>query len=305
MPDYHYKSWEPDQELEEQQAEVYNEANTYKFQPATADHIKNQFTKYKIDPEFIKYAFNRKKMVGYVQARVQEQKKEIILSFPWTISNTPTEVRDTLFHDICQFFKDQDNFTDFKFRVNPMAKPKANINFLLKQGFVIENTWKKLLLSLSEVAKAEYDPKFTSRLGSEEDIEELIDLTMKDGSYKKQLDTYEKRRQYITEKIVPTNHTILVYEDGILGAACTPKEEENRLVMDFVVFRKVKNQELFIPLFVELAKACKNSGYGKNKPILVYTDNMDTPIKEQKFLQQFTPVQTKILMYYCYKKLKV
>ena len=65
-------------------------------------------------------------------------------------------------------------------------------------------------------------------------------------------------------------------------------------------FKDIKNQEPFIPLFVELAKECVNSGYGENKPILVYTDNMDTPLEEQKFLKQFTPEKLDVLMYYCY-----
>ena len=305
MTDYEYKMCEPTQRLEEQQAEVFNEANEYKFHPANADQIKNLYSRYKMKPEYIRYAFHGKKMVGYIHARVQEQVKEIVISFPWTIPHTPAEVRDSLFQMIIQYFKDQGNFTEFQLRANPMAQPEANITFFLHQEFSIKNTWKELLLSLSDVAKAEYNPKFTSRLGSEKDIEDLICLTKKDGSYAKQFDTDDKIRDYIVKEIIPTNHTIVVYEDDHLCAACTPKEEENRLIMDFAVFRNVKNQEPFIPLFVELAKACINSGYGTNKPILVYTDNMDTPVEEQQFLKQFTPVLTKIAMYYCYRKLEV
>ncbi len=92
-------------------------------------------------------------------------------------------------------------------------------------------------------------------------------------------------------------------KNNVLSAACAPKVGEDRLIMDFAVFDDIKNQEPFVPLFVELAKACFNSGYGKNKPILVYTDNMDTSVEEQEFLQQFTPIQTKTLMHYCYKNL--
>jgi hypothetical protein len=302
LTSYEYRFWEPNQELEKQQAEVFNVANEYKYSPTNSDQIKAYFKRFKILPEHVKYAFHRKKMVGYIHARVQEQVKEIILSFPWTLPHTPPEVRNKLFQDIIQSFKDQTHFTDFYFRVNPMVKPKANITFLLEQGFVIKNTWKKLLLSLSAVAKAEYNPKFTSRFGSEEDIQDLIELTKKDGSYRKQLDTDEKIRAYIANEIVRTDHLIMVYENNRLCAACAPKVEEAHLIMDFAVFDDIKNQEPFIPLFVELAKACINSGYGKNKPILVYTDNMDTPVEEQEFLSRFTPIKTEILMHYCYKK---
>ncbi|MHA2270772.1 MAG: hypothetical protein ACXACI_02850 [Candidatus Hodarchaeales archaeon] len=300
MTDYSYRYWEPDQGLEEQQAKVYYEANDIDFRPEAPNRIKEQFSKFNIKPEHVRYAFRGEKMVGYIHARIQERVKEIVLSYPWTVPNTPAEVRDTLFDEMVQFFQDQDEFSDFQIRVNPFTKPEANLEFLKQRGFVIKNTWKRLLLPLSEVAKGNYDPKFTSRFGTEEDIEALISLTKDDGSYAKQLDSDEKIRKYITENVLPTGHLVLVYENEILTAACAPKEEEKRVIMDFAVFRDVKNQEPFVPLFVELAKACVNSGYGKNKPIVVYTDNMDTPVEEQKFLQQFTPVQTEILMYYCY-----
>ncbi|MHA1975888.1 MAG: hypothetical protein ACW98I_03175 [Candidatus Hodarchaeales archaeon] len=304
MTEFEYKLWEPDQGLEDQQAEVFNDANEYKFQPADGDQIRKLFSKYKMQSEYVRYAFRGKKMVGYIHARVQEQVKEIVLSFPWTVPHTPAEVRDTLFQSIIQYFRDQVKFTHFQIRVNPMVQPEANIKYLLKQGFNIKNTWKELLLSVSEVATGKYDSKFSSRLGSEEDIDDLTNLIKQDGSLTKQLDTLDKIKTYITEQILPTKHLILVYEDEILCAACTPKEEELRVIMDFAVFRHIKNQEPFIPLFVELSKACIKSGYAKNKPILVYTDNMDTPAVEQKFLKKFTPVKTKILMYYCYRKLE-
>ncbi|MFQ5976548.1 MAG: hypothetical protein ACE5OZ_00275 [Candidatus Heimdallarchaeota archaeon] len=300
MTDYTYKSWKPDQGLEEQQAEVFNAANEFKFQPATANQIKKQFSKLKINPKSVRYAFRGEKMVGYVQARIQEQVKEIVISFPWTIPNTPTEVRDTLFDEIIQSFRDQDHFSDYQFRVNPMAKPEVNLEFIKSRGFIVKNTWKELLLPLSEVANADSDQKYTSHVGSEKDMEVLVSLIKDDGSYAKRFDSDEKVRKYITENVLSTGHLILVYANEILTAACAPKEEENHVIMDFAAFKDVKNQEPFVPLFVELAKACVNSGYGQNKPILVYTDNMDTPEEEQKFLQQFTPAQTEILMYYCY-----
>ena len=65
MTEYEYKMWEPNRGLEEQQAEVYNEANEYKFHPAKADQIKNLYSRYKMKPEYVRYAFHGKKMVGY------------------------------------------------------------------------------------------------------------------------------------------------------------------------------------------------------------------------------------------------
>ena len=51
----------------------------------------------------------------------------------------------------------------------------------------MQNTWKELLLPLNEVANAEYNTKYTSRMGTEQDIPELISLIKDDGSYVRKL----------------------------------------------------------------------------------------------------------------------
>ena len=301
MTEYSYRFWKTNRGLEEQQAEVFNQANDLKFRPSDAEKIKKYFQKIKPNPKHVRYAFRGEKMVGYIHARIQEQVKELVLSYPWTIPDTPTNVRDTLFDEMIQYFRSEDKFSDFQFRVNMFVK-EANVKFIESRGFTVQNTWKELLLPLNEVANAEYNAKYTSRMGTEQDIPELISLIKEDGSYDRKLKSDEQMRNFLQEEVLPTKHLILVYEGEILTAACAPTEAENRIIMDFAVFKNVKDQAPFIPLFVELAKACMNSGYGKNKPITVYTDNMETTIEEQKFLQKFTPVHTKNLMYYHYLK---
>ena len=99
---------------------------------------------------------------------------------------------------------------------------------------------------------------------------------------------------------------VLILENDVLTAAGAPvvfkppQEDEERIILRFAAFKDSKKQEQFIPLFVEAAKECLNSGYGENKPILVYTDNMDTSKEEKAFLKQFTPIKSDILMYYYY-----
>ncbi|MHA1940087.1 MAG: hypothetical protein ACXACP_02120 [Candidatus Hodarchaeales archaeon] len=308
MTNFTYKFWEPNQGLEEQQAEIYNEANPAKFQPATAEQIKQQYKKDKPNSEHIRYAFLEEKMVGYIQAKIKSEVKVIILSYPWTLKDTPTEVRDNLFDEMIESFRSKTEYSEYSFQVNPFPVPEENVEFLKSRSFIEKNIWKILLLPIKEVAATKYGPEFTSRIGTKEDIDAVISLMKEDGTYSSQFDSDEKIRKYLEEKVFSVGHLVLVYEEGVLKAAAAPlvvkpsEEEEERIILRFAAFKKVKDQRPFIPLFIEIAKECINSGYGDNLPILVYTDNMDTPKEEQEFLQSFTPVKSTILMYYYYLK---
>ncbi len=307
MTNYIYKYWEANQGFEKQQAEVYNEANTAKFQPADAEQIKQQYEKDKPISKQIRYAFLNEKMVGYIQSKIKEDVKEIVLSYPWTLKDTPIEVRNKLFDEMIEDFKSDTKYTGYDFRVNPFPKPKENISFLESRGFVEKNIWKILLLPMKEVASATYDPKFTSREGTKDDIDDIIDLIKEDGTYSAQFDTDEKISKYLTESVLSVGHLVLIYEENVLTAAAAPlivkasEEDKERVILRFASFANPKDQRPFIPLFIEVAKECIASGYGANLPILVYTDKMDTPKDEQTFLQQFSPVESVVLMYYYYR----
>ncbi|MHA2224555.1 MAG: hypothetical protein ACXAC8_05095 [Candidatus Hodarchaeales archaeon] len=306
MVDYIYKYWEPNQGFEELQAEVFNEGNSYKFQPANADQIKNQYEKENIDPKTVRYAFSGEKMVSYVQARIKEKSKEVHFSFPWAVPDTPTDVQDKLFDEMLTYIQKQENLSDSKIRVNAYAKPEENLEFLRKRGFVEKNAWKNLLLPLSDVSRAKYDEKFSSRIGTEEDIDSLITLIKEDGRYVSQFENDEAISKYLKESVLATGHLVLIYENDILAAASAPlifkppQEDEKRIILRFTAFKNVKNQETFIPMIVEVAKECLSSDYGKNKPLLVYTDNMDSPPQQITFLEQFDPIKSEEFMYYYY-----
>ncbi|MFX0151292.1 MAG: hypothetical protein ACFFAJ_10955 [Candidatus Hodarchaeota archaeon] len=292
--------------LEELQAEVFNEANLFKFQPANADQIKKQYEKEKVDPNTIKYVFLEDKMVGYIQARIREKLREVHFGFPWVLPGTPMEVQNKLFDDMLSYIQHQDKFADFKIRVNAMAKPEENLDFLRKRGFVEKNVWKTLFLPLPSVAQAKYDEKFSARIGTEEDIDLVISLIKKDGRYASQFPSDNDIREYLVEEVLSTGHLVLVYENNSLTAASAPlvfkssQEEEERIILRFTAFKDIKNQEAYIPLLVEVAKECLKSGYGKEKPILVYTDSMDSPREQIEFLKQQSSIKTEILMYYYY-----
>ncbi|MHA1945596.1 MAG: hypothetical protein ACXAC6_03125 [Candidatus Hodarchaeales archaeon] len=306
MDKYEYMFWEPGKGFEVKQAEVFNEGNQFKFQPASEDQIKQTFEKEKVDPKTIRYAFLADKMVSYVQARIRDKSKEIHLSFPWAIPGTPVEVQDTLFDEMLSYVREHQKYSTYKIRVNAIAKPEENLAFLKKRGFVEKNVWKVLFLSHNTVSKASYDEKFTARVGTEEDIPLMINLIKEDGRYSEQFSEDELIIKYFKESVLATGHLILVFvKDDLLGATAPlivkPSEnEEERVILRFSAFKDAKTQEAFIPLVIEISKECIESGYGNDKPLVMYTDSMDSPREHQIFLEQFTPTKTEILMYYYY-----
>ena len=306
MTSFVYKNWEPDKGYEEQQAEVFNEANSFKFQPASGEQIKEQFSKEKINPKHVKYAFKDNKMIGYIQAKIKDNVKEIILSYPWTLPGTPPKVQSSLFDEMLSYFKAQKDLAEYRFRVNAMSKPESHLEFLRSRGFVEKNVWRTLLISLTEIASVTYDSKYTTRIGSESDIDIVIQLFKDDGRYAAQFATDEAIRQYLIEKVLAIGHLVLLYENKELIAASAPlifkppQHEEERIIQRFTAFKNVKDPEPFIPLLIELAKECLNSGYGKDKPILIYTDLIETPPEQQVLIKHFTPLRSDILMYYYY-----
>ncbi len=308
MVKYEYKNWEPGKGLEASQAAVFNESNQFKFQPASEDQIKQTFEKENVDPNTIRYAFLENKMISYIQARIREKSFEIHLSFPWAMPGTPVEVQDTLFDEMLSYVKKHQKYSTYKIRVNAMAKPEENLAFLKKRGFVEKNVWKVLFLSHNTVSKASYDEKFTARVGTEGYIPLMINLIKEDGRYSEQFSEDEQIIKYFNERVLATGHLILVFiEDDLVAAAAPlifkpPENEEERMIIRFSAFKDAKTQEAFIPLVIEISKECLESGYGNDKPLVMYTDSMDSPHEHQIFLEQLTPTKTEILMYYYYKE---
>ena len=308
MANFEYKFWELGKGFEKDQATVFNEANQFKFQPASEEQIQKTYEGEKVDPKTIRYAFLGDKMKAYIQARIRRKSKEVHLSIPWALPDTPIEVQDKLFDEMLSYIQNHPEYSTFKVRVNVMAKPVENLDFLKKRGFVEKNIWKILFLSFKTLAKAQYDEGLTARVGTEDDIPLLVNLIKEDGRYSPQFPEDEQIIKYFKESVLQTGHLILVFRDDDLIGASAPliikpsEEQEERVILRFTAFKDIKNQEAFIPLIIEVSKECIASDYGKGIPLVMYTDNMDTPRELQDFLSQFTPMKTEILMYYYYKE---
>ncbi len=303
MTEYTYRNWEADKGLEDLQAEVFNEANQYKFVPANGDQIKQEYEQERIDPRTVRYAFEGKRMVAYMKGRVREKSKEVHLSFPWAVEGTPQTVQQRVFSEMMSYF--QENYPSYKLRVNAMANPKENLDFLEKYGFVKKNVWRTVYFSPQNLAEGSYKDPYTSKIGSEEDIDALITLIKEDGRYTSQFPKDDDIRSYL-KKVFEIGHLVMIFEKEELIAASAPlltapnPEADEIIIQRFTAYKYVKEQRGSIPLLIELAMECIASGYGHDNLFSLYTDDVDSPQDQREFLSKLTPQKTEILMYYYY-----
>lgn len=299
-----YRFYEPNQGLEELQAKIFNENNPSGPQPATAEQIKQRFEEENIDPQTVRYAFiDDDKMLSYIQARVRHQSKEIHLGFPWALEGCPVGVQDKLFDEMLEYTKKK--YENYKIRVNINVKPKENVDFIKKRGFIEKNRWLVQYLDLQQISESEYNQsRYTSRNGTEKDLELLVDLIKSDKRYNSAFKTEEDIINYLNGKVIVDGHLVLVFEDDVLVGASAPLifkppgQDKENIILRFAAFRN-NDPEVFKPLLIEVARECLATDYGTDKAIAVYTDSMDTPAEQVKVVESFEP-KSEVIFYYFY-----
>ncbi|MHA2233507.1 MAG: hypothetical protein ACXAB4_13575 [Candidatus Hodarchaeales archaeon] len=171
-----YRYYEPDQELEEQQAKIYSEASG---NPATGEEIKARFQREKIDPKTVCYAFSEdSKMVAYCQARDYPfiGAGETHLGYPWALPDCPAEVQDKLFDDILAYIKQREETLLIR---APAALENEKVVAYFKKKGLVEVEWRysySIDLDVTQTSKLEIDNGLTSRSATEDDISLLLEI---------------------------------------------------------------------------------------------------------------------------------
>ena len=162
-----------------------------------------------------------------------------------------------------------------------------------------------LYLSLVDLAKTEYESKYTSRLASKEDMGGLIELVKADGRYNSQFKDESEISAYF-EKVFETGHLVLIFDKDVLKAAGAPlvykpkEEADERIILRFEAYVESKNRLEYIPLVVEIAKECVKSNYGGSLPFVVFTDDVDTLHSHRDFFKKQNPIKSEVIMHYYY-----
>ncbi len=278
-----YQNWEPNKGLEEKQAEIYNKNNPGP-QPATAQQIIDRYNQEKIDPKTISYAFSEKnELLAYIQARDYSQIKETHLGYPWATDNCPAEVQDKLFDEMLEYVKQREEAKELSIRMNAQTRRQNIVDFFKRRKVKVMSKRYRYNLDVKEIAKLNYSKDdYTSRLGTEEDLDILINLLKADGRFSGQFSSNEDIEKYFKDRVFKAGHAILIFKDDQLVMASAPlifklPNDDDRESLIFRFHSILDGHEsAFELLLISLAKECVEFNYGVDKPLAFFASDTDS-----------------------------
>lgn len=272
-----YRHYEPDQDLEEQQAKIYSEASG---NPVTAEDIKARYEREKIDPKTVQYAFSEDgKMVAYCQARDYPSfgAGETHLGYPWALPDCPAEVQDKLFDDILAHIKQREE--TLAIRV-PAALENENVVAFFRKKGLVEIEWRysySIDLDVSQTSKLELDNGFTSRTATEDDIGLLLGLAKSNPEIMSIFSGDDAWIEYFKDRVFAqakdgtrARYPIIVFDGDQTVCASAPlrMEPDGRFVSgdkEKIIFRFQITRPGYVhawkTLAIEFAKECLTAGW--------------------------------------------
>ena len=293
-----YRKWEPNKDLEEFQAEIYNENNPTP-QPITAQQIIERYKREKIDPNTVRYAFDEEgNPLAYIQARDYDSAKETHLGYPWALANCPKEVQDKLFDEMLEYIKQRDIAKKYAIRMNAAVNNKEVMDFFKGKGLVEKTRGYRYEVDMTEVNKSKYtDKDFSTRLATSDDVDLLVDLIKADGRYVGQFGSDKEIADYFKDRVLKDaqekgNKAVMVFEGDTLVMASAPLifkapgDDGERIILRFHAFRP-GYEKAYKLLINEIANVCVSNNYGLDKPLGVFIGDDDTNFA--KVLDNYNP----------------
>jgi len=259
-----YKTYEPDQGLEEIQARLFTQGTGIKV---TSEEIKNRIKKERTNPNFLRYAFSEEgKALAYIQAR-KERSHIYAIGYPWATPNCPSDVQNKLFDDLQNYLLEK-NPDELRYWIHNSWKHVES--FFLKKGFKKTFSGFRYEFNVTELSKLDFSLLgFTSRLATHQDLEALIKLAQEDEELGKVPElTEEALRSYFTDKVLKDGHCILISDDKgeIVNASAplrdfpNPEPDDRYMILRFTATRP-NYHETWKLLLVEIAKECIKAGW--------------------------------------------
>ncbi len=273
-----YRHYEPDLGLEELQAKVYSEVSGL---PTSAKEIKERIQGDKRDPKMIRYALtDEKEILAYVQARDSPIRLgRTAISYPWALQECPKEVQYRLFDDLVAYLRKRQNTKEIITGVVLRSLIKdQQLKFFQEKGFFEKERISRYIsdYDIRELVTwkiSEEITEFTSRLGTLDDLDQLIDLIQRDSYTSLMLPTSKAITDYLKKKVLKDGHLILIFEDDLLVAARAPLliEPDNNLIKEnegervIIRFSAIRPgyQTAWKRLLIEISKECAIAGWSE------------------------------------------
>ncbi|UCE12207.1 MAG: hypothetical protein JSV04_08365 [Candidatus Heimdallarchaeota archaeon] len=285
-----YRKYEPNQGLEEIQAEIWLNAqqrfgDSYYSLPSldrVIQQIKTRNETDKPDENGMLYAFTEDgKPLAYVQSHMASRFNATEISFPWAVEDCPREVQDKLFNKIFNYISERDKNMGDDHQIivggGIRADWKHGTEFLKSHGFEPTTTYLTYKYNI-ESFELEDKEKFTLKKGdltNEQDLTSLMDLGMVDETAllafgnEETLKNYYKRIQEFPLKV------LLIFEKDLIVAAGAVRIEENRDPTVQFTFYRPGHEPAWHLLMIKISKMA----FDKTQRSLLCTYE-DGPTKE-------------------------
>jgi hypothetical protein len=243
MMDVQYRKYQPNEGLEEKQAEIYVNAQSRipdRAYPVPSveevvQQIKTRNETEAPDVNAIRYALTKDgKPLAYVQSHYANRYNATEISFPHAMENCPPEVQNKLFKDVLEYIvdRDKDKGDDHQIIVGGIyqSQRKAEIDFLQTHGFKVDRkyiTYRHISGSL----EVQGEDKFTLRKGDltdEKDLAFLIELGKVDETAIAAFPKEEQLKRYYENIQNRPLKVILIFEDDLIVAAGAIRAEEDQ-----------------------------------------------------------------------------
>jgi len=257
-----YKTYEPNSGFEEYQAQIYNDHlrrnPQTSFIKVTESKIKERVDFEKKDPKLIRYAFREDGTpLAYIQASIDG--KTTWIGYPWAFKVCPKETQERLYQDLFDLITEKypENKIVMGYFSNSWDEQKK---FALDKGYKLKDTIYFYTLDPDNV-KLEIPEGYSSKLGTLDDLESLIELSKADPELKNTFPTDEAREHYFKNRVLADGNLILIYKDKTLVAATAPLRGFYVGYMFRFTAIRPGFEDAWKILAVKIAKHCKEIGW--------------------------------------------
>ncbi|MHA1950148.1 MAG: hypothetical protein ACXAEN_24465 [Candidatus Thorarchaeota archaeon] len=268
-----YKTWEPDQGLEDIQARIFSEASGI---PERAEVIRRR--NLQRAPEMTRYALTEDgEPLAYVTARdASTRENRAYIGYPWTMPNCPEEVQLKIFDELLSYVESREEINEIGTTIITRSNLReVQEEFFRKRGFEEDErifTYVQPLdvVETSKLTVSEKGSSLTAKSATEDDLDHLVEIFMAEEGLRNQVADEDAARSYFTDMVLQTGHAVLLYDGDKVVAGTAPlrlqpngnrvRGDEERIIMRFTAIRP-GYEFAWSRLLVEMARECEKAGW--------------------------------------------
>ncbi|MHA2095625.1 MAG: hypothetical protein ACW98F_13475 [Candidatus Hodarchaeales archaeon] len=264
-----YRKYQPNEGLEEIQAEIFVNAQTripdraYPV-PSVEEVVQQIKERNKNDPpdvNAIRYALTTDgKPLAYVQSHITNRYNATEVSFPHAMENCPPEVQDKLFKELVDYVadRDKDKGDDHQIIAGGVYRSdrKQEIDFLKSNGFKVDRKFITYQYK-SDTLVFEGEDKFTLQKGDltdETDLAALFELGRVDETALEAFPKEEQLKRYYENIQRYPLKVVLIFEDELIVAAGAIRAEENQNPSVQFTFYRPGHESAWKRLLIHISK---------------------------------------------------